>query len=106
MNTRTLAVMLTVLVALSATANAQTYALTVNTGLGGGSYSAGESVPISAIDLTPADIFIEWTGDVAGIVDVNDPNTTITMPAVDATVTPTYYSFITGPGRRQWYRQR
>ena len=68
-----------------------TYALTVNSGTGSGSYAEGTVVSISA--TVPANYsFVNWTGDVANIDDVNDPTTTVTMPASAVTITASFAS--------------
>ncbi|MFW5782514.1 MAG: InlB B-repeat-containing protein, partial [Candidatus Muiribacteriaceae bacterium] len=69
------------------------YTLNVNAGADGtasdttgeGPYNVGETVDIEAV----ADVgyrFVNWTGDTAGMDDVDAAATTITMPAEDATV--------------------
>jgi TRAP-type C4-dicarboxylate transport system substrate-binding protein len=63
------------------------YDLTVASGLGGDvttptegthTYDEGDVVNLVATPFTEYD-FVNWTGDVSGIADVNDPTTTITM---------------------------
>ena len=66
------------------------YALTVNKGTGSGDYPADEVVDISADAPAAGDIFAGWTGDTQYVTDANDPNTAVTMPAVDVTITATY----------------
>jgi hypothetical protein len=66
------------------------YGLTVNSGSGDGTYAASTVVNISA-DAAPSGMFFDaWTGGIANVADVNDPTTTITMPASAAEVTATY----------------
>ncbi|MBD3239233.1 MAG: hypothetical protein GF331_01505 [Chitinivibrionales bacterium] len=66
------------------------YALTVHRGTGDGQYAAQTSVTIAA-DQAPADsVFDKWTGDVATVANVNNAQTTIAMPAANATVRATY----------------
>ncbi len=66
------------------------YTLTVNSGSGDGDYEEDDVVNISA-DAAPAgQIFDAWTGDTTNVADVDDANTTITMPAANAAVTATY----------------
>ena len=67
-----------------------TYTLTVNSGTGGGNYTAGTSVPISANAAPSGQTFDKWTGDVSGVTNVNDASTTFTMGSANATVTATY----------------
>jgi hypothetical protein len=66
------------------------YDLTVNSGSGDGSYDEDQVVNISA-DAAPSGMFFDnWKGDTDGIADVNDPTTTVTMPASSVEVTATY----------------
>jgi len=68
-----------------------TYELTVNSGTGGGSYTEGTEVSITANAPPLADyIFDKWTGDVDSVVNVNEDTTTITMPAAAVNLTATY----------------
>ena len=66
------------------------YTLTVVNGVTPGTYSAGTVVPISANTAPSGQVFDKWTGDVAGIANVNDPKTTYTMGMANATVTANY----------------
>jgi uncharacterized repeat protein (TIGR02543 family) len=69
---------------------AQLYTLTVTSGSGDGSYLAGAVVNISA-DAPPQNAeFDQWTGDVAGVANVNLASTTVTMPASNVSLTATY----------------
>jgi hypothetical protein len=64
--------------------------LTVNGGSGSGSYPPTTWVPISA-NAPPADQwFDKWTGDTAGIANVNAAVTTFKMPPANAAITATY----------------
>ena len=63
------------------------YLLTVNSGIGDGKYPQGATVNLSAT-LDPARTFINWTG--ATVINPLSPNTTLTMPANDITVTANY----------------
>ncbi|MDT0608622.1 PQQ-dependent sugar dehydrogenase, partial [Croceitalea rosinachiae] len=83
-----------------ATTGGTTYALTVNSGSGDGSYVAGDVVNIVA-DAAPAgQQFVSWTGDVSGVDDTNSPSTTVTMPSSDVEVTATYGEV--SPGGTIW----
>ena len=64
--------------------------LTVVNGSGSGNYDYKTTVAITAD--TPADgkMFDVWTGDTAGVVNVNLATTTVVMPDSDLTVTATY----------------
>ena len=66
------------------------YTLTVVNGTGSGNYPAGESVNITADDPPAGQVFDRWTGDLEGILDVDDPSTTLSMPAANATLIATY----------------
>ena len=67
---------------------APVYKLTVNSGAGGGWYTNGEQVAISATVL-PAP-FIGWIGDTQYVAGVSSSNTTVTMPAQAVNLTATY----------------
>jgi len=75
---------------ITATYSQVSYALTVNSGSGDGSYSAGEIVAISADPAPTSMIFKAWAGDTEAIAGVAEPDTTVTMPGADVTVTATY----------------
>jgi hypothetical protein len=47
-------------------------------------------VPIAADAAPSGKTFDKWTGDTAGIADVNAASTTITIPAANAAITATY----------------
>jgi hypothetical protein len=66
------------------------YTLTVNSGTGDGDYAASTVVNISSDAAPSGYAFDEWVGDTAGIADVGDTTTTLTMPAANQTVTATY----------------
>jgi hypothetical protein len=66
------------------------YGLTVNSGSGSGSYAPGAVVPIAADAAPSGKTFDKWTGDTAGVADVNAASTTITIPAANAAITATY----------------
>jgi hypothetical protein len=72
-----------------------TYTLTVNSGGGDGDYSASTEVDITADAAASGRFFDRWTGDTSGIADINDPTTTLTMPAADAEITAVY-GFVVG----------
>jgi hypothetical protein len=71
-----------------------TYALTVNSGTGDGSYYQSEVVNIVADAPQPGDMFDQWTGDVAYVADVHSSSTTVTMPDSNVTVTATYVTAV------------
>jgi len=66
------------------------FRLTVTGGTGGGEYQAGDVVGISANIPAEGQVFAGWTGDVANVTNVNNPNTTVRMPEADVSVTATY----------------
>ena len=68
-----------------------TYALTVNGGSGGGSYSAGTAVNITANAPPAGQVFSGWTGAAASSFgNVNSASTTFTMPSAAASISATY----------------
>ena len=69
-----------------------TFSLTVNSGSGDGIYDPDAVVDITANAPGSGQTFDVWTGDTAYVTDVSEPNTTVTMPAANVTVTATYTS--------------
>jgi hypothetical protein len=67
-----------------------TYALTVNSGDGDGSYTNGQQVTISADAPAIGKVFVEWIGDVQYVANVSASNTTVTMPTNPVTLTASY----------------
>jgi hypothetical protein len=65
------------------------YTLTVNGGSGGGPYTNGAQVAITA-DALPGKIFDRWTGETATVANIFAASTTVTMPAAPVTVTAAY----------------
>jgi len=65
------------------------FTLTVNNGTGSGDYEQNASVTISA-SIPDGQIFDAWTGDTQYIADTSVADTTITMPALNITVTATF----------------
>lgn len=71
------------------------YPLTVNNGTGGGWYPATASVNIAAGTDPLYKEFAFWTGDAAGFLsDPSQRETSLTMPANTATLTPSYIDSI------------
>ncbi|MEI7851506.1 MAG: hypothetical protein WCH86_06695 [Kiritimatiellales bacterium] len=66
-----------------------TYTLTVNNGTGGGSYTNGTQVAITASNLF-AKTFAAWIGDTQYAANSNSASTTVTMPAQAISLTATY----------------
>ncbi len=67
-----------------------TYALTVVSGTGSGSYAAGVSVSIQATPPATGKKFDKWTATAGTITSATESKTTFTMPAAAATVTASY----------------
>ena len=65
------------------------YALTVNSGTGGSSYTNGTKVAIAANNLT-GKVFVEWIGDTQYVNNVTYTNALVTMPAQAIALTATY----------------
>jgi len=74
-----------------------TYSLTVNDGLGGGSYASGTSVMINASAPATGKVFDKWTGDATYLASTTSSTTTVTMPAKAITLTATYKTAIIYP---------
>jgi len=70
----------------------QTYALTVNSGSGDGSYEAGEHVGIAADTAPSGKVFDKWLIESGSpqVADMNAPSTNLTMGTSDAVVTAIY----------------
>ncbi|MEI7900904.1 MAG: leucine-rich repeat protein [bacterium] len=66
------------------------YSLTVSNGTGGGSYTNGQQVTITANAVSSGKIFDRWTGATQYVVSVTSPTTLMTMPASDISLTATY----------------
>ena len=76
-------------IALTATYVDTTYALTVTSGTGGGSYTNGHQVGISAT-VIGGKTFVAWTGDTAYLDNASSASATVTMPAQAVNLTATY----------------
>ncbi len=74
-------------------ATEKTYTVRVNNGSGGGEYTRGASVTVTADEPSWENLFREWTG-MKGLVftsgSASTSTATFTMPAHDVTVTATY----------------
>jgi hypothetical protein len=66
------------------------FALTVNNGSGGGSYTNGQQVAIAANAPAVGKTFDRWTGDTACVADILSAATTVTMPGQAVSLTATY----------------
>ncbi len=77
-------------VSLAATYVDTTYALTVTSGTGGGSYTNGHVQAIAANAPAPGHAFSQWTGDTVYLTDSNAASTTVMMPAQAVSLTATY----------------
>ena len=87
-NSNTTVTMPTNAVTLTATYG---YVLTVFGGNGGGSYTNGTQVAITAQAPAPGKIFSQWTGSgTQYVANVTATNITLTMPATDITVRATF----------------
>ena len=76
-------------VTLTATYKSILYTLAVNNGSGDGTYAYHSSVEIRA-DAVSGKRFYRWTGDVAGVTDVNATTTTVTTSDQTISLTATY----------------
>jgi hypothetical protein len=66
------------------------YTLTVTSGSGSGSYTAGTTVTIKANTAPTGKVFDQWTGSITGTVNKLSATTTITMPAANTSITATF----------------
>lgn len=67
-----------------------TYVLTVENGTGSGNFYNGQLVNIVANDPSEGEVFKNWVGDVSGISNPLQANTTLVMPNSAITITATY----------------
>jgi len=67
--------------------------LTVVNGSGSGTYSTGAVVDIAADAAPEGKTFDKWTGDVAGITNISDPTTTLTITD-SVSITATYKDIV------------
>jgi hypothetical protein len=72
------------------TATPAKYALSVNSGTGGGNYVAGTQVRVSANAAQAGEQFAGWTGDVAILANPSSSATTATVPYTAVAVTASY----------------
>ncbi len=82
-------------------AHADAYTLTVNNGSGGGVYSNGAQVMITATN-PPGMAFNRWTGDTQCVAGVFSLSTTVTMPAQDTALTATFENASNGFVYIEW----
>ena len=68
----------------------ETFALSVTSGTGSGDYAAGEVISVAAEPAEDGQVFVRWSGQTAQVANVNLPNTTLTMPASDVSITAIY----------------
>ena len=66
------------------------YTLSITNGSGSGLFAEGTVVGIYANSPTAGNEFDKWTGDVAGVANINSENTTVTMPSEEVNITATY----------------
>jgi hypothetical protein len=78
---------------------ANSYALTVNNGSGGGSYGAGSILSLVANPASSGVLFAGWAG--AGVSNAASPITFFTMPTNAVTVTATYTN-LPAPAINSW----
>ena len=64
--------------------------LTAVNGTGDGKYPAGAAVNLAATAPPTNKVFAAWTGDTAGVADVNSANTRLVMPNSAVTLTAVY----------------
>ena len=69
---------------------AGTIVVTVNGGVGDGSYAAGANVVVRANDPSVGETFAAWTGDIAALSDPTSPVAILTVPETAVSITATY----------------
>ena len=72
------------------------YSLTVSNGLGGGSYTNGQQVTITAGDAPGGKIFDRWAGATQYVASVTSATATVTMPTSNIYVTADFAALIPG----------
>jgi M6 family metalloprotease-like protein len=70
--------------------NQPVYTLLVLHGDGDGEYQAGELVAVTADAAPTGKVFSSWFGDISGLADSGSASTTLTMPASETLLIPTY----------------
>ena len=71
------------ILSISSMCKSQIINLTVNNGIGSGSYFQGDTIHIWS-DINPQnEIFTNWSGDVGSIININDWHTTLVVPNND-----------------------
>lgn len=83
--------------AFTAAGTVPTYVLTVTNGSGGGSYTAGTVVSVSANAPQSGYAFAGWTGATSALANPTAATTTLTMPAAATSITATYVLSGTAP---------
>ena len=86
-------------ISLTATFRNPTFALTVNSGSGSGSYTNGRQVAISAYAPAVGKTFDRWIGDTQAVNNVTSKNALVTMSSNAVTLTATY---VTQTGISVW----
>jgi len=82
-------------------APANTYTAIVNSGSGGGNYTAGATVNITASGAPSGKVFDKWTTtDGVTFANANATSTSFTMPAKNVAVTATYKDATTSPANK------
>jgi hypothetical protein len=66
------------------------YSVTVNSGIGDGTFAPRTDVVIAADEAPDGQIFDQWTGHIATVADIYSPFTTLSMPSSDVQVTAVY----------------
>ena len=78
------------------------HVLTVTDGNGGGNYTAGTQVTVSANAPQAGQEFEIWTEDYQILADPSSSTTTATMPSIDAKITATYRA-VTSADKIRYY---
>jgi len=77
-------------IALTATYKDFLYTLAVTSGTGGGLYTNGTTVTITASNAPAGQVFAQWTGATQYVASVTSVTTAVTMPASNIAVTAAY----------------
>lgn len=71
-----------------------TFSVTVNNGVGSGTYNVGDTVYIFANPASSTQVYDKWTGDVATLISPNEWRTTFVMPATNINLSATFKTTI------------
>jgi hypothetical protein len=75
---------------MAADGHAQTFNLTVNNGYGSGNFAAGDTVHVWCEAIPEDAVFMQWSGNIATMADVEEWHTTLIMPPRNVRLTANF----------------